>query len=67
MKEQLNNIRLEAEKSWGAVQTSADLESLRLRFLGKKGELTAVLRGMGALTSEERPIIGQLANDVKLY
>ncbi len=67
MKEQLNNIRLEAEKKLRAVQTSADLESLRLRFLGKKGELTAVLRGMGALTSEERPIIGQLANDVRSF
>lgn len=67
MKEQLNNIRLEAEKCLNEVKSSADLESLRLRFLGKKGELTAVLRGMGGLTSEERPIIGQLANDVRSF
>jgi phenylalanyl-tRNA synthetase alpha chain len=67
MKEQLNNIKLEAEKKLSEVKNSADLENLRLRFLGKKGELTAVLRGMGGLTAEERPIIGQLANDIRSF
>lgn len=47
------------------ARSDADLESLRVRFLGKKGELTAVLRGMGALSAEERPRMGQLANDVR--
>lgn len=67
MREQLNNIKLEAEKSLKEVKSLDDLESLRLRFLGKKGELTAVLRGMGALSQEERPVIGQLANDVRSF
>ena len=49
----------------GTVNTSSDAELLRVRYLGKKGELTAVLRGMGSLTPEERPLIGQLANDVR--
>ena len=44
-----------------------DIEAARVRFLGKKGELTAVLRGMGALTAEERPIVGQLANEVRAH
>jgi len=48
-----------------AIQAAPDLaalQELRVRYLGKKGELTAILRGMGALTPEERPVIGQLAN-----
>ena len=40
------------------------LNEVRVEFLGKKGELTAVLRGMGALTPEERPVIGALVNEV---
>ncbi len=67
MRDQLNKIKLEAEKKLLAVESAADLENLRLQFLGKKGELTAVLRGMGALTAEERPVIGQLANDVRSF
>lgn len=67
MRDQLNKIKLEAEKKLLAVESAVDLENLRLQFLGKKGELTAVLRGMGALTAEERPVIGQLANDVRSF
>ncbi len=43
----------------------ADLEQIKIKYLGKKGELTAVLRGMGALSPEERPLVGQLANEVR--
>lgn len=46
-------------------RADADIEQIRVRFLGKKGELTAVLRGMGQLTPEERPVVGQLANEVR--
>ena len=67
MREQLNNIKLEAEKKLNEAGSLAELESLRLAYLGKKGELTAVLRGMGGLSAEERPIIGQLANDVRSF
>lgn len=65
MKEQLKAIHekaIEALKSAGQIK---DLEEMKVKFLGKKGELTAILKGMGALTAEERPIIGQLANDVR--
>lgn len=67
MREQLNNIKQEAEKRLNEVKSLTDLENLRLQFLGKKGELTAVLRGMGSLTAEERPVIGQLANEVRSF
>lgn len=67
MKEQLNNIKIQAEKELSTVATIQELEGLRVKYLGKKGELTAVLRGMGALSAEERPVIGQLANEVRAY
>jgi len=48
-----------------SAKDSAALESARLKFLGKKGELTSILRGMGALSAEERPVAGQIANEVR--
>ena len=65
MKEQLNAIRLQAEKELGTLKTILELENFRVKYLGKKGELTFVLRGMGSLSAEERPVIGQLANEVR--
>ncbi len=63
MKEILQKIRAEALERINA--SDADLESLRVRYLGKKGELTAVLRGMAGLSADERPVVGQLANKVR--
>lgn len=65
MKEQLENIQLDAQRALEAAANPAELEALRIRFLGKKGELTAVLKQMGGLSAEERPVIGQLANQVR--
>ena len=65
MKEQLEKIKQEALAALGAAKESADLEALRVKYLGKKGELTAVLKQMGKLSAEERPVIGQLANEVR--
>lgn len=67
MKEQLINIKAQVEKELVAVPSIPELENIRVKYLGKKGELTSVLRGMGALTAEERPVIGQLANDVRAF
>lgn len=65
MKQQLLKIAEEAKNVLSAATTAAELEDARVRFLGKKGELTAVLRGMGQLSAEERPVIGQVANEVR--
>lgn len=65
MKEQLNSIRVQAVKELSTVASIQELENVRVKYLGKKGELTSVLRGMGALSTEERPVIGQLANEVR--
>lgn len=67
MREQLKQIKVSASEMLDRVSSTKELEELRLRFLGKKGELTAVLRGMGSLSPEERPVIGQLANKVREF
>ena len=63
MKQMLEKIRTQALSELSAQDV--DTEAIRIRYLGKKGELTAVLRGMGALSAEERPVVGQLANEVR--
>ncbi len=65
MKEQLEKIRQLAEKELAECGAADVLENLRVKYLGKKGELTAILKQMGGLSAEERPIIGQLANEVR--
>ena len=65
MKQTLENIRLQALASLDEAATPAALEELRVKWLGKKGELTAVLKMMGKLSPEERPVMGQLANAVR--
>ena len=65
MKEQLATIRSEALAAFAQAGSSAELDALRVKYLGKKGELTAVLKQMGKLSAEERPAMGQLANEVR--
>lgn len=65
MKERLEGLRTEALQELQGVQNPAQLNDLRVKYLGKKGALTEILRGMGGLSAEERPIIGQVANDVR--
>ena len=65
MKEQLELIRANALAALEAAETPAALEELRVKVLGKKGELTAVLKMMGKLSAEERPVMGQMANAVR--
>lgn len=65
MKESLLKIKADAEAKLSAIQSDEDLEAFRIEFLGKKGALTALLRGMGKLSPEERPAIGQLANEIR--
>lgn len=63
MKTQLEQIRATAIAEIESAETS--LEEIRIKYLGKKGQLTAILRGMGSLSPEERPIIGAVANEVR--
>ena len=65
MKQQLEAIRAAAVEAVAATAAADHLEALRVKYLGKKGELTALLKQMGGLTAQERPVIGQLANEVR--
>lgn len=65
LKEQLQRIEKEAEQLFSNVDDLDNLEELRIKFLGKKGMITDVLRKMGEIPEEERPVIGKLANKLK--
>lgn len=65
MKEQIEQIKVNALKEIEQAKDLKELNEANVKYLGKKGELTAVLRGMGALSAEERPVIGSLVNVVR--
>lgn len=65
MKEKLEAIKVEALERINHVESLKELQEIKVAYLGKKGSLTTVLRGMGKLSKEERPIIGELANQVR--
>ncbi|HCT35814.1 MAG TPA: phenylalanine--tRNA ligase subunit alpha, partial [Firmicutes bacterium] len=65
MQAQLEAIAEEARGIIGAAKDAAELDNARLTFLGKKGKLTAVLRGMGGLPAGDRPRIGAVANTIR--
>lgn len=65
MKEQITNIRNVTKKLIENAKDKQALNDIRVKILGKKGELTAILRGMANLSPEERPVVGNLVNSVK--
>ena len=65
MREQLEKIKSQALADIHAALDNVSLDAVRVRVLGKKGELTALLKQMGKLSPEERPVMGQLANSVR--
>ena len=65
MKEQLEAIRQEAEAALQTCTDAKQLDAIRVQYLGKKGALTAILKQMGKLSAEERPVMEQLANAVR--
>ncbi len=65
MKEKLETLRKQALEELTDLHTPKELEDFRVRYMGKKGSLTEILRGMGALTAEERPKMGQLVNQLR--
>ncbi len=65
MKALMQELRENALKAISGAESTDSLESLRVKYLGKKGELTAILKQMGKLSAEERPVMGQLANQIR--
>ena len=65
MKDKLFKIEEMALQSAAVATTEVELQQVRARYLGRKGEITAVMKGMGQLSPEERPLAGALANEVK--
>lgn len=65
MREELAKIKEITKKAVGVCEEIKQLDELRVKVLGKKGELTSILKQMGKLSAEERPVIGQLANEVR--
>ncbi|MGL4108207.1 phenylalanine--tRNA ligase subunit alpha [Clostridium sp. LP20] len=65
MQEKLMQIQEVALKEIEAASNSTAIEEIRVKYLGKKGELTTMLKSMGSLSKEERPIVGKMVNDVK--
>ena len=65
MKEALMQIKEKGVAEIRSAQSLKDLEAIKVKYLGKKGELTQILKGMGKLTAEERPVIGLVANEVR--
>ncbi len=65
MKEKLSAISLEAKEAVSACSDESQIENVRVKYLGKKGELTAILKQMGSLSPKERPKMGQLVNEAK--
>src|SRR5699024_6617767 len=65
MKEQLAALQTEALEKVSNIESMKELQDINVAYLGRKGSLTAVLRGMGKLSPEERPVVGELANKVR--
>lgn len=65
MQARLNEMRQMALEQIAQVTGGSQLQDLRVKYLGKKGELTEILRGMGSLSAEERPLVGQIVNEVR--
>lgn len=65
MREQLEALKTQALAELAEAGTEKEVQDLRIKYLGKKGELTALMKGMGSLSPEERPLVGQLVNSVK--
>ncbi|AQM59753.1 MULTISPECIES: phenylalanine--tRNA ligase subunit alpha [Clostridium] len=65
MQEKLKKIEELAINEIENAKTSSEIEEIRVKYLGKKGELTTILRGMKDVSKEERPLVGKMVNEVK--
>ncbi|MGH7807426.1 MAG: phenylalanine--tRNA ligase subunit alpha, partial [Thermodesulfobacteriota bacterium] len=67
MKEKLEEIKIEAERELRAVSDEIALQNIKAKFVGRKGVITEILKGMREVPESERPQMGQLVNDVKQF
>lgn len=65
MEQQIQELRERAGSDISGAKNLRELDDVRVKFLGKKGELTSLLRGMGKLSAEERPVVGKLVNEAR--
>ena len=65
MQSKIDEIKKLAEEKISKIKNSQDLQELKVQFLGKKSELSNLLKGLGALTAEERPKVGELVNEAR--
>ena len=65
MKDEIEKIKVESTEELKKIQDLKELETFKVKYLGKKGSLTTILRGMKDLSAEERPVIGSLVNQVR--
>jgi phenylalanyl-tRNA synthetase alpha chain len=65
MREQIEQLRQEALEAVRQSATEEQLQDVRVKYLGRKGSLTALMKGLGSLTPEERPLVGQVVNRIK--
>ena len=65
MQEELKKIKQKALAAMEETNSLEGLNEMKVKFLGKKGELTSILKEMGKLSAEERPVVGQLANEIR--
>lgn len=65
MEEKIEEIRKSAKEELSKIENLQELQELRVKYLGKKSDLTAILKGLGALSAEERPKIGSIVNELR--
>ena len=65
MNDKLQELREKVRKDFSEVKNIQDLKNIRIQYLGKKGALTEILRGLGSVAAEERPKVGKMVNEVR--
>src|SRR5688572_33272974 len=66
MKDKLDQLKSEASAAFAAAKDAAELEAAEIKYLGRKGVLASLMQGMAGLPGNERPLMGKLANEVKV-
>ncbi len=65
MQQEIINLQTQATEELVAIKSSSELEEFRIRFLGRKGQFSTIMKGLGKVSKEEKPLLGQMANSAK--